>query len=73
MEDITYSELISKHLCPMHETRKAFIEAESNDKLCQALKTKTKVATGIVYDYKINTNYIIKEKILKSREAQVKS
>ena len=50
MEDITYSELISKHLCPMHETRKAFIEAESNDKLCRALKTKTKVTTGIVYD-----------------------
>ena len=27
MEDITYSELVSKHLCAMHEARKAFIEA----------------------------------------------
>ena len=50
MEDITYSELISKHLCPMHEARKAFTEAESNGKLCQALKTETRVTRGIVYD-----------------------
>ena len=33
MEGITYSELVSKHLCAMHEARKAFIEVESNDKL----------------------------------------
>ena len=50
MEDVTYSELVSKHLCAMHEARKAFIEAESNDKLRQALKTKRKVTTGISYD-----------------------
>ena len=50
MEDITYSELVSKHLCAMHEARKAFIEAESNDKLRRALKTKTRVTTGISYD-----------------------
>ena len=50
MEDITYSELVSKHLCAIHEARKAFIEAESNDKLRQALKTKRRVTTGISYD-----------------------
>ena len=50
MEDITYSELVSKHLCKMHEARKAFIEAESNEKLHQALKTKTRVTTGILYN-----------------------
>ena len=50
MEDITYSELVSKHLCAMHEARKAFIEVESNEKLHQALKTKTRVTTGILYN-----------------------
>ena len=50
MEDITYSELVSKHLCAIHEARKTFIEAESNDKLRQALKTKRRVTTGISYD-----------------------
>ena len=50
MEGIPYSELVSKHLCAMHEARKAFIEVESNDKLRWALKTKTRVSTGIVYD-----------------------
>ena len=29
---------------------KAFIEAESNDRLRQALKTNTRVTTGISYD-----------------------
>ena len=42
MEDITYSELVSKHLCAMHKARKAFIEAESNNKLREALKSKNK-------------------------------
>ena len=50
MEDITYSELVSKHLCAMHEARKAFIEAKPNDKLRRALKTKTRVTTGISHD-----------------------
>ena len=50
MEHITYSEQVLKHLCAMHESRKAFIDAESNDKLRRALKTKTRVTTGIVYD-----------------------
>ena len=49
MEDINYSELVLKHLCAMHEARKAFIEAESN-KLCGASKTKTRVTTGIIYN-----------------------
>ena len=43
MEDITSSELVLKYLCAMHEARKAFIETESNDNLCQALKTKTEL------------------------------
>ena len=55
----------------MHEARKAFIEAESNDKLRRALKIKTRVTTGIVYDLGDLVN--IKEKILKSGKAQVKS
>ena len=50
MEDITYSELVSKHLYAMPEATKAFIEAESNDKLRGALKTKTRLTKGIVYD-----------------------
>ena len=52
IEDTTYSELVSKHLSAKHEARKAFFEAESNDKLCQALKIKTRVTTGIVYDWR---------------------
>ena len=50
IEDITYSELVSKHLCAMHKARKAFIEAESNDKLRRALKTKPRVTTDTTYD-----------------------
>ena len=34
----------------MHEARKTFIEAESNDKLRRALKAKARVTTGISYD-----------------------
>ena len=33
-----------------HDCSGAFIEAESNDKLCRALKTKTIVTTGIIYN-----------------------
>ena len=38
MEDITPNQLVLKHLNAMHAARKAFIEAESNEKLHRALK-----------------------------------
>ena len=50
MEDITHSQLVLKHLNAMHAARKAFIEAESNEKLRKALKSKARVTTGLIYD-----------------------
>ena len=51
MEDITHSQLVLKHLNAMHAARKAFIEAESNEKLRKALKSKARVTTGLIYDF----------------------
>ena len=50
MEDLTHSQLVLKHLNAMHAARKAFIEAESNEKLCRALKSKARVTTRFVYN-----------------------
>ena len=44
------SELILQHLKALHEARKAFIEAESNEKLRHALKSKTRVTTAVAYN-----------------------
>ena len=49
---------------------KIFIEAESIDRLRRALKTKTRVTTGISYDLADLAYY---KKILKNGKAQVKS
>ena len=45
----------------MHEARKTFIEAESNDKLRRALKAKARVTTGISYDLGDLVNYKTKD------------
>ena len=50
MEDITHSQLLFKHLNAMHASRKVFTEAESNEKLRRALKSKARVTTGLMYD-----------------------
>ena len=50
MEDLTHSQLVVKHLNAMHAARKPFIEAESNEKLHRALKSKARVTAGLVYD-----------------------
>ena len=46
MEDITYSELVSRN----YEAGKALIEAESNDNPRRALKIKTRVTASNVYN-----------------------
>ena len=38
MEDFSKTDIIVKHLNALHSARKAFIEAESNEKLRPALK-----------------------------------
>ena len=50
MEDITPSQLVLKQLNAMHAARKAFTEVESHEKLHRALNSKTRVATGLMYD-----------------------
>ena len=50
MEDVSKADIIVKHLNALHAARKAFIEAESNEKLCHALKAKNQVTTGITYE-----------------------
>ena len=49
MEDVSKADKIVKHLNALLAARKAFIEAESNEKLCRALKAKNRVTTGITY------------------------
>ena len=44
------STLILQHLKALHEARKAFIEAESKEKLRRALKLKTRVTTAVAYN-----------------------
>ena len=39
-----------KHLNTLHPARKAFIEAESNEKLRRVLKTNNQITTGITYE-----------------------
>ena len=39
-----------KYLNAFDAARKAFIEAESNEKLRRALKAKNRVTTGITYE-----------------------
>ena len=41
----------------MHAARKAFIEAEASEKLRRAIKTKTRVSTGIMYQPGDIVNY----------------
>ena len=50
MKDLAHSQLVLKHLNAMHAARKVFIEAESNEKLRRALKSKARVTIRLVYD-----------------------
>ena len=50
MEDVSKADIIVKHLNAFDAARKAFIEAESNEKLRRALKAKNRVTTGITYE-----------------------
>ena len=47
MEDVSHADILVKHLNAPYAARKAFIEAESNDKLRKALKAKNREARGI--------------------------
>ena len=49
-EDVSHADILVKHINALHATRKAFIEAESNDKLRRALKAKNRETTGIEYE-----------------------
>ena len=50
MEDVSKTDIIVKHLNALHAARKAFFEADSNEKLCCPLKVKNRIATGITYE-----------------------
>ena len=50
MEDVSHADISVKHLHALHAARKAFIKAESNDKLRCALKAKNRETTGIEYE-----------------------
>ena len=50
MEEVSKTKIIVKHLNAMNAARKAFIEAESNEKLRLALKVKNRITTGITYE-----------------------
>ena len=50
LEGMSQTDIIVKHLNALHEANKAFIEAESNEKLHQVLKAKNLVTTGIIYE-----------------------
>ena len=43
------SEIIANHLNAMYAARKAFMEEEASEKLWRAIKGKTRVSTGIIY------------------------
>ena len=50
MEDVSETDIIVKHLNAWHAAIKAFIVAESNEKLRRSLKAKNQVATEITYE-----------------------
>ena len=49
MENVSKTDIIVKHLNALDAARKAFFEAESNEKLCCPLKVKNRITTGITY------------------------
>ena len=49
LEDVSHPDILVKNLNALHAARKAFIKAESNDKLYCALKVNTRETTGIQY------------------------
>ena len=50
IEDVSHADILAKHVNALHAARKAFMEAESSDTLCRALKTKNREITGIEYE-----------------------
>ena len=50
MEEFSHADILVKHLNALHAARKAFMEAESSDKLRRALKAKNRETTAIEYE-----------------------
>ena len=50
LENVSSSELIAKHLNAVISARKAFVEAEANDKLKRALARKVRPSTSLIYE-----------------------
>ena len=68
MENTT-SELLRRHLSAVAETRKAFIECETNEKLRRAIKSKLRPTTSMIY-MNSGMKYTIKETTQISGRAQ---
>lgn len=50
MKDISKTDILVKHLYLLYAAGKAFLEAESNENLCCALKAKNCATAGITYE-----------------------
>ena len=49
LEGITSSKLVGSPLNALHSARRRFIETEADEKLCRALKHKTRTAASLKY------------------------
>ena len=56
MEGVTCNRSIATHLKALHEAKESFVEAESNEKLCCALKSNVREISDIIY-YVANIEY----------------
>ena len=50
LENVTASHVVADHLNAMHSARKAFIEAESSEKIKRALRRKVRPATSLIFE-----------------------
>ena len=50
LENVTVSHVVADHLNAMHSARKAFIEAESSEKIKRALRRKVRPATSLIFE-----------------------
>ena len=50
LENVTSSQVVADHLNAISAARKAFLEAESFDKLKKALARKIRLATNLIYE-----------------------
>ena len=60
MEEFSHADILAKHLNALHAARKAFMEAESSDKLRRALKAKNRETAAIEYEIGDMVYYIRK-------------